>query len=229
MKDEYCYIEFEIGDLNRFASLQKIFAKLKQVKNDLIQDVYLTEKQTSSDYVDPVDNFQWRDYLDDEAIEWFDDTFDFNSEEGIIYWKLLELTDPEIRFQHPFFKTPGNWYFESMLDAIFNGDYSLIAVVKEQGDKPNGQGVSPDRRLATTSDAEASRASLRGCLYYNPRAYPFGGSGSLIELIESFGNKITYDSWQKKKNPSAKSEWNFELAKKLVTKGIGFTPELLQN
>ena len=203
MKDEYCYIEFEIGDLNRFASLQKMFAKLKEVKNDLIQDVYLTEKQTSSDYVDPVDNFQWRDYLDDEAIEWFDDTFDFNSEEGIIYWKLLELTDPEIRFQHPFFKTPGNWYFESMLDAIFNGDYSLIALVKEQGD--------------------------RGCLYYNPRAYPFGGSGSLIELIESFGNKITYDSWQKKKNPSAKSEWNFELAKKLVTKGIGFTPELLQN
>ena len=203
MKDEYCYIEFEIGDLNRFASLQKMFAKLKEVKNDLIQDVYLTEKQTSSDYVDPVDKFQWRDYLDNKAVEWFDDTFDFNSEEGIIYWKLLELTEPENRFQHPFFKTPGNWYFESMLDAIFNGDYSLIAVVKEQGD--------------------------RGCLYYHPRAYPFGGSGSLIELLESFGNKITYDSWQKKKNPSAKSEWNFELAKKLVSKGIGFTPEILNN
>ena len=202
MKDEYSYIEFEIGDNNRFADLQKMFAKLKEVKNDLIQDVYLTEKQTSSDYVDPVDKFQWRDYLDDEAIEWFNDTFDFNSEEGIIYWKLLELTEPEIRFQHPFFKTPGNWYFESMLDAIFNGDYSLISLVKE-GDS--------------------------GCLYYNPRAYPFGGSGSLIELIESFGNKITYDSWQKKKNPTAESEWNFELAKKLVTKGIGFTPELLQN
>ena len=203
MKDEYCYIEFEIGNLNRFASLQKLFAKLKKVKQDLIQDVYLTEKQTSLDYVDPVDNFQWRDYLDDEAIAWFDDTFDFNSEEGIIYWKLLELTDPEIRYQHPFFKTPGNWYFESMLDAIFNGDYSLIALVKEQNN--------------------------RGCLYYNPRAYPFGGTGSLIELIESFGNKITYDSWQKKKNPIAESEWNFDLAKKLVKQGIGFTPELLQN
>ena len=202
MKDEYCYIEFKIGNFYRFANLQKIFAKLKEVKNDLIQDVYLTEKN-SLDYVDPVDNFQWRDYLDDKAIEWFDDTFDFNSEEGIIYWKLLELTEPENRFQHPFFKTPGNWYFESMLDAILNGDYSLIALVKEQDD--------------------------RGCLYYNPRAYPFGGSGSLIELIESFGNQITYDSWQKKKNPITKSEWNFELAKKLVTKGIGFTPEILNN
>ena len=201
MKDEYYYIEFQIGNLTRFASLQKMFAKLKQVKNDLIEDIYLTEK-TNSDYVDPVDNFQWRDYLDDKAIEWFNDTFDFNSEEGIIYWKLLELTAPEIRFQHPFFKTPGNWYFESMLDAILNGDYTLIALVKEKGN--------------------------RGCLYYNPRAYPFGGSGSLIELIESFGNQVTYDSWQKKKNPLVESEWNFELAKKLVAKGIGFTPELLE-
>ena len=200
MKDEYYYIEFQIGNLSRFASLQKMFAKLKQVKNDLIQDVYLTEK-TNSDYVDPVDNFQWRDYLDDEAIKWFNNTFDFNSEEGIIYWKLLELTEPEIRFQHPFFKTPGNWYFESMLDAILNGDYTLIALLKEQE---------------------------CGCLYYSPRAYPFGGSASLIELIESFGNQITYDSWQNKKNPTPESEWNFEIAKKLVTKGIGFTPEIFK-
>ena len=29
------------------------------------------------------------------------------------------------------------------------------------GDKPHGQGVSPDRRLTTTSDAKASRASQR--------------------------------------------------------------------
>ena len=197
MKDEYYYIEFKIGDITRFAYLKKMFAKLKEVKDNLIQDIYLIDKQTSSGYVDPVDNFQWKEYLDPQAIEWFNDTFDFNSEEGIIYWKLLELTEPEIRFQHPFFKTPGNWYFESMLDAIFNGDYNLIALVKE---------------------------GARGCLYYNPRAYPFGGTGSLIELVESFGNQIIYDSWQKKKNPILKSEWNFELAKKLVEKGIGFTP-----
>ena len=31
----------------------------------------------------------------------------------------------------------------------------------KDGDKPNGQGVSPDRRLTTTGDATASRASLR--------------------------------------------------------------------
>ena len=201
MKDEYFYIEFEIGNLARFASLQKMFEKLKQVKNNWMQDLYL-EQKNDLDYSDPVDSFPWKDYLDDEAIEWFNDTFDFDSEEGIIYWKLLELTEPEIRSQHPFFKTPGNWYFESMLDAIFNGDYLLIDLVKERGD--------------------------RGCLFYKPRAYPFGGSGSLVELIKSFGNKITYDSWQKN-NSIKESEWNFELAKKLVKKGIGFTPELLES
>ena len=31
----------------------------------------------------------------------------------------------------------------------------------DKSDKPNGQGVSPDRRLTTTGDATASRASQR--------------------------------------------------------------------
>ncbi|MBE9044468.1 hypothetical protein IQ255_08635 [Pleurocapsales cyanobacterium LEGE 10410] len=201
MKDEYSYIEFTIGNLDRFACLQKMFEKLKEVKNNWLPDIYLKEKNDLN-YSDPVDSFPWKNYLDREAAEWFANTFDFDSEEGIIYWKLLELTKPEIRSQHPFFKTPGNWYFESMLDAIFNGDYFLIDLIKEKKNQ--------------------------GCLYYKPRAYPFGGSGSLVELIKSFGNKITYDSSQK--NNSVKdSEWNFELAKKLVKEGIGFTPELLQN
>ncbi len=203
MKDEYLYIEFKFFSSARFASLQKIFEKLKEVKNDLMQDLYLEQRQNNSDDIDPVDNFPWKDYLDEEAVEWFANTFDFDSEEGMIYWQLLELTEPKIRIQHPFFKTPGNWYFESMLDAIFNSDYSLIALVKEKENQ--------------------------GCLYYNPRAYPFGGSDSLVELIQSFGNKITYNSWHKHINPIIKSEWNFELARELVKKGIGFTPELLQN
>ena len=203
MKDEYLYIEFKFFSSARFTSLQKIFEKLKEVKNNLMQDLYLEQKQNNLDDIDPVDNFPWKDYLDDEAVEWFANTFDFDSEEGMIYWQLLELTEPEIRIQHPFFKTPGNWYFESMLDAIFNSDYSLIALVKEKENQ--------------------------GCLYYNPRAYPFGGSDSLVELIQSFGNKITYNSWHKHINPTIKSEWNFELARELVRKGIGFTPELLQN
>ena len=203
MKDEYSYIEFKINSYKRFSCLQNLFNKIKEVKNTSRQDVYLEQKQADIDYQDPVDSFPWRDYLDKQAEEWFSNTFDFNNEEGIIYWKLWELTDPEIRLEHPFFKTPGNWYFESVLDAIFNGDYSLIALVKEKEEQ--------------------------GCLYYNPHAYPFGGSRSLVELISSFGNQVTYDSWHKKNSPIPKSEWNLELAKILVRKKIGFTPDLLEN
>ena len=203
MKDTYSYIEFEFNDSTRFGHLQKMFAKLKEVKDEYSKDIELKDKQDSLRYKDPVDNYQWQDYLDNEAVAWFADTFDFNSEEGIIYWKLWEITESEIRLSHPFFKTPGNWYFESMLDAIFNGYYLLIDLVKE---KEN-----------------------RGCLYYQPTAYPFGGSDSLVELIKSFGNQITYNSRHKHSKPVIKSEWNYELAKELVKQGIGFTPELLHN
>ena len=203
MKDEYSYIEFEISTQTRFACFKRLFNKLKSVKNSWMQDTYLEQKRSDSSYRDPVDSFPWHDYLDEDAKKWFNNTFDFNNEEGIIYWKLWELTEPEIRLKHPFFKTPGNWYFESMLDAIFNGDYSLIDLIREKGD--------------------------RGCLYYNPHAYPFGGSRSLVELISSFGNQVTYDSWHKKNSPIHQSEWNFELAKVLVKQGVGFTPELLNN
>ena len=203
MKDEYSYIEFKINNQTRFCYLQTFFAKLKEVKNAWKQDIYLEQKQTDLNYQDPVDTFPWRDYLDEQTKEWFNNTFDFNNEEGIIYWKLWELTKPEIRLEHPFFKTPGNWYFESVLDAIFNGDYTLIDLVKEKEEQ--------------------------GCLYYNPRAYPFGGSHSLVELIRSFGNQVTYDSWHKKNSPIQQSQWNFELAKVLVKNKTGFTPDLLQN
>ncbi|MCC0178810.1 hypothetical protein I4641_17715 [Waterburya agarophytonicola K14] len=173
------------------------------MKDEFRKDINLEDKQNDLNYKDPVDDYQWKNYLDEKAIAHFKNTFDFNSEEGIIYWKLLELTEPENRLDHPFFKTPGNWDFESMLDAIFNGYYVLIDLVKEKRD--------------------------RGCLYYQPTAYPFGGSDSLVELIKSFGNRITYNSRSKHSKPVIESQWDYELAKELVRQGIGFTPELLHN
>ncbi len=203
MKDTYSYIEFKISNLTRFERLQKMFLKLKEVKGNLHQDIYFNCQQNNLDYIDPVDNFPWQYYLDEQALDWFANTFDFDSAEGMIYWKLWELTEPEIRLRHPFFKTPGNWYFESMLDAIFNGYYSLIDLVKEKDNQ--------------------------GCLYYQPTAYPFAGADCLVELIKSFGHQITYNSRHKYSNPVIESEWDYELAKKLVQQGIGFTPELLRN
>ena len=203
MKDTYSYIEFQYHNLTRLENLQRMFCQLKEVKDNFNRDLDLADKQNNPVYQDPVDDDRWRDYLDDGAIAYFEDTFDFNSEEGIIYWKLWEITAPEIRLYHPFFKTPGNWHFESTIDAIFNGYYLLIDLVKEKNNQ--------------------------GCLYYQPTAYPFGGSDSLslVELIKSFGHKITYNSRYKQMKPVIESAWDYELAKKLVKQGIGFTPELL--
>jgi len=202
MKDTYSYIEFQFDDFSRFQNLQLIFLKLKEVKNNLSQYLDLAEKQNSL-YQDPVDDYQWQDYLDDRAMAHFANTFDFNSEEGITYWKLWEITEPEIRLKHSFFKTPGNWHFESMIDAILNSYYILIDLIKEQEN--------------------------RGCLYYQPTAYPFGGSDSLVELIKSFGNEVTYNSRYKQIKPIIESSWDYELAKNLVKQKIGFTPESLHN
>ena len=202
MKDIYSYIEFKFSDRERFNTLQTIFYKLKEVK-DSFSNLDLPDKENEIDYEDPVDQHPWKEYLDQEAIAYFENTFDYNSFEGIIYWLLWELTEPEIRLHHPFFKTPGNWHFESMLDAIFNGYYMLIDLKQEQSD--------------------------RGCLYYQPTAYPFGGCDSLVELIKSFGGRITYNSQYKQMKPVIESSWDYELAKKLVKQGIGFTPELLHN
>ena len=203
MKDTYSYIEFQFDDFFQFRNLQIMFLKIKEVKDNLDEEIDLANKQNSLAYQDPVDSYQWKDYLDEKATAHFANTFDFNSEEGIIYWKLWELTDPQIRLEHPFFKTPGNWDFESMLDAIFNGYYFLIDLVKEKDNQ--------------------------GCLYYQPTAHPFGGSDSLVELIKSFGNQIIYNSRSKYNKPAVESAWDYEFAKKLVRQKTGFTPELLHD
>ena len=194
-KEKYFYIEFEIISLKRFEKLQTIFTKLKQVKDSWISPFELDSKNL--DFNDPVDNFQWENYLDEEAMEWFDNDFNYESEEGRTYLQLWDLTEPRIRLEHPFFITPGNWHFKSMLESIFSGDYDLIDIIQEESD------------LAT--------------LYYEPYGQPFGGSDSLIELIRSFGHNLIYDSWNQI-NSITKSQWDYELAKKLVDRGIGFTP-----
>lgn len=202
MKDTYSYIEFKFDDVAKFRQFQSMFCQLKEVKDTWDQEQKFSERQEELICQDPIDNYQWKKYLNQSAIAWFENTFDFNSEEGLIYWKLWELTESEIRLHHPFFKTPGNWHFESMLDAIFNGYFNLIDLVKEKDNQ--------------------------GCLYYQPTAHPFGGADSLLELIKSFGHQITYDSRHKYSKPVVKSVWNYELAKKLVKQGIGFTPEILE-
>lgn len=55
------------------------------------------------------------------------------------------------------------WDFASMLDAFWNGDYDLIAI------QPR---------------------ATRHVLEFNPHGYPYGGTGSLVALVECFGHQV---------------------------------------
>ncbi|MGL5793310.1 MAG: hypothetical protein ACRC06_02705, partial [Waterburya sp.] len=102
MKDEYFYVEFEIISSDRFKCFQLIFEKLKEIKNDWRQDPNSELKEHNLKYRDPVKDFNWHNDLDDDAIAWFEDTFDHHGEEGKTYRQLWDLTHYEHRL-HPFF------------------------------------------------------------------------------------------------------------------------------
>lgn len=137
----------------------------------------------------------WIEYLDDEAKEWFSKIgAQPNSEERKIYDQLWKLTKPEVRLNHPMFNTGERWSLDSMIHVIFQGDYELIKIEKVDNE---------------------------GTLFYNPGGTPFGGTESLVQLIESFGNKVTYDYWHNGPHLRTEVGWDFELAKKLVEEGRG--------
>jgi hypothetical protein len=62
-----------------------------------------------------------------------------------------------------------HWDFESMLESILRGEYTL--------ERLSFDGIS------------------RGVFVYEPYAGPFGGSESLVGLVETFGLRLTWDSW----------------------------------
>jgi hypothetical protein len=137
----------------------------------------------------------WIGYLDSDAENWFNKIeLKPNSEQRKVYDQLWKLTKPEVRLKHPMFNTADNWSLDSMIYVIFQGDYELIKIEK--------------------SDS-------KGTLYYNPGGMPFGGTESLVQLIESFGNTVTFDSWHEGPHKRAEIGWNFEVAKELVEQGKG--------
>lgn len=71
-------------------------------------------------------------------------------------------TSVESRFTDPSLEHP--WDFESLIDAFANGDYQLLGV----------------RRL----DARRARFELE------PHAWPYGGLGCVIALVEAFDLRV---------------------------------------
>jgi hypothetical protein len=83
--------------------------------------------------------------------------------------------------------------------ALFNGEYTLVDLILNDGSN--------------------------GILYYDPWAFPFGGSESLVALIESFGHYVHFDSWHEGSHLRQIIGWDYSLAKNLVAKGQGFIPK----
>lgn len=75
MRDQYFYLEFTIGCLERFDALSRLIFAIKAEKDRIIAS-------WGSDESDPVRERNWVELLDEPAVEWFANTFDFDSEEG---------------------------------------------------------------------------------------------------------------------------------------------------
>ena len=178
--------------------------KIGEIKrNEKLEILFLKIKEEKEKYfkteIEPSSEIEdWIDYLDSDAKMWFNKIeLKPSYEQRKVYDKLWELTRPEIRLKDPMFNTPDNWSLDSMLYVIFQGDYELIKIQKKDS---------------------------IGFLYYNPGGMPFGGTESLVQLIESFGNIVTYDSWHEGPHKRSVIGWDFELAKKLVEQGKGIEP-----
>lgn len=143
----------------------------------------------------------WESYLSPEAKDWFANKIPKEgSQEQEIFDQLWQLSKPEVRIHHPIFKTEQGWDFESMLYTVFQGDYELITIeVKE----------------------------AKGILFFDPGGFPFGGTESLVQLIESFGHQVTYDSWHEGPHLREEAGWDYGLAQQLVAEGKGVEEVIL--
>lgn len=136
----------------------------------------------------------WLDYLDDGARLHFKRALPLDGEEARTYRQLWDLTDPALR-NDPMFTLPGPWDFESILESICNCEYLFVEI----------------------SAVVQGKATLR----YDPLAGPFGGTESLVQLVEAFGQKVTFDSWNEGAPFRPEAGWDYERAKQLVRDGRG--------
>lgn len=117
-----------------------------------------------------------RDAKNDDAIDaddkswrsYFDDdalSHFWNPTPGELadWTRRWQATPAEKRFTDPTLQTP--WDFESMIEAFQNGEYNLSRVVR-------------------TSENT-------GAVQFEALAFPYGGTGCLHALIESFGGTVT--------------------------------------
>lgn len=138
------FIEFRVDNDENFKRLQKIFNAFKEEKKNNILDC---------------EDSKWLDYYDEHLLNYFWWPTEIELKE---YWELYESIPSEERFNDSRLRKP--WDFESMIDAISNGEYEL-------------------------SSCELIKDDI-GRVEFLTWSWPYGGAGSLKALIESFGFEI---------------------------------------
>lgn len=138
------------------------------VEFSLDDDERFTRLQAAFDALNAGKSGEFTDPEDPYWRTFFDDTalnhFWWPTPEEFADWqRRWQSTPVDQRFTDPSLKTP--WDFASMIDAFSNGEYDLVAL---------------DRTSVST-----------GRLRFHPHAYPFGGTGCMHALIESFGGNVT--------------------------------------
>jgi hypothetical protein len=138
------YIEFKIHDDDGYERLKAVVEKLQMEK----------EQGTLNPSAE-----RWKILFGEEALKnfWWPTKAEFEA-----YQQLYFSIPAAERAVHPSLQTP--WDFESMIDAIKNGDYQLTGCTR--------QGDSTAR------------------LGFRPFGHPYGGSESLQELVKCFGHEI---------------------------------------
>ncbi len=143
----------------------------------------------------PVELAKWKALLDKRALQEFEPReFVPDGKESRTYERLWELTKPSVRRKHPMFKTRSTWKFSLVMESLLEGKYELLRIEVE--------------------DQEA-------ILFYKPNQLPFGKTEPLVQVIESFGNQVTYDYWHKGPHRRPVIGWNYSLARQLVAKHRG--------
>ena len=140
---DYCYIRFTIASAEAMTAFCALFDKIK------------VEKQSGTLQPEP----KWKSHFADHQLSTF---WEPSSDELAAWQREWQASPVPARFTDPRLRTP--WDFDSMIEAIQNGEYDLIGIRQ-------------------TANGQAQ-------LEFQPLAYPFGGTESLQALIESFGHKI---------------------------------------
>lgn len=142
-----CYVSFRIVSRQQFERLVHVVAELRD------------DKESGEFRPDE----QWREYFSATELKSFWTPTDEERADWQRRWLATPVPD---RFTDPSLETP--WDFGSMLDAIRDGEYSLLGVRSDD--------------------------MITGFLEFDPQAFPFGGTGSLRALILAYGHElIGYD------------------------------------